>query len=246
MRRRTTILLVLGACAMSAGADEPGTGFLDRVYKDDAGEHQYVLFVPRGYTPEKRWPLILFLHGAGERGVDGKKPAQVGLAPAIRKRPDFPFLAVFPQCEDVETRPVRGWAADGPDARRAMRILDEVERQYKVDPDRVYLTGLSMGGFGCFSLAAKDPDRWAAVAPVCGGGRKEWAPTIARLPFWIFHGGADAVVPPQLSRTMVEALREAGAEPRYTEYEGVGHNSWDKAYATDELYDWFLAHPRKR
>jgi len=147
---------------------------------------------------------------------------------------DFSFIAVFPQSQK------RTWKADSDDAKRALAILDEVQKSYKVDAKRIYLTGLSMGGFGTWSLAAAFPERWAAIAPICGGGNPSTAEKIKNVPCWCFHGDADKAVKVEQSRSMIEALKKAGASPRYTEYEGVGHNSWDRAYGTAELYEWFL------
>ena len=126
-----------------------------------------------------------------------------------------------------------------------MAIVAEVEKEYKVDPKRVYLTGLSMGGFGTWSLAIKDPTRWAAIVPICGGGDAKQAAKIKDLPCWCFHGDADPAVAVGMSRTMIQALKDAGGQPKYTEYPGVGHNSWDKAYATPDLYKWLLSQQRK-
>ncbi|MFO0948784.1 MAG: GDSL-type esterase/lipase family protein [Planctomycetota bacterium] len=222
------------------------TGFLEREFKDEEGTHKYVLFVPSGYTPDKKWPLILFLHGAGERGTDNKAQVATGLGPAVKKRAkDFPFLVIFPQCGNQKVPPVMGWSPEGDDGKRALEILDAVEKEYSTDKDRTYLTGLSMGGFGTWAFAAKFPDRWAAIAPVCGGGSPDIAAKIKHIPVWAFHGDQDRAVAVVFSRNLVDALKKNGAEPRYTEYPGVGHNSWDNAYNTDELYDWFLEHPRK-
>ena len=234
--------------ALVSRADDPPMkhGFRDLVHKGaDGKEVKYVLFVPRGHDAkaDKTYPVILFLHGAGETKGGQKQPAEVGIGPAIKKREKtFPFLTVIPQAQ------TRGWQADGPNAAMALAILDGVMKEYKGDPKRVYLTGLSMGGFGSWSLAAKHPERWAAVAPVCGGVRQgagETAKAMKDVPCWCFHGGADAVVPAKLSRDLIKALWAAGAAPNYTEYPGVGHNSWDKAYGTDDLYEWFLANKRK-
>ena len=147
---------------------------------------------------------------------------------------NFPFIVVFPQSQK------RTWKADSDDAKRAMSILAEVQKSYKVDGKRIYLTGLSMGGFGTWSLAAAFPERWAAIAPVCGGGIPSTAEKIKNIPCWCFHGDADTAVNVKWSRDMIEALRKTGASPMYTEYEKVGHNSWDRAYGTAELYQWFL------
>jgi predicted peptidase len=227
--------LALAAAAPRAAAADAKTGFLDRTH----GEAKYVLFVPHDYKGDKDYPLILFLHGAGERGADGEKPAKVGLGPAVRKREKtFPFFVVFPQAKS-------SWGANSADAKRALEILAAVQKEYKIDAKRVYLTGLSMGGFGTWGLAAKDPDRWAAIVPVCGGGDPATAKAIKDVPCWCFHGDADKAVPVGRSRMMIGALKEAGAKPRYDEYKGVGHNSWDKAYGTDELYEWLLMQKKK-
>ena len=150
--------LLLAWFTAPANAADKKTGFLDRVYKDA----KYVLFVPHDYKGDKPHPVILFLHGSGETGTDGKKQAQVGLGSAIKKQEKtFPFIAIFPQSQK------RTWKADSEDGQRAMAILDEVMKEYKTDPQRVYLTGLSMGGVGTWSFAAKYPEKWAAIVPIC-------------------------------------------------------------------------------
>src|SRR5207248_10094453 len=138
----------------------------------------------------------------------------------------FPFITIIPQAE------TRGWQADGPNGKRALAMLDDVMKEYKTDPNRVYLTGLSMGGFGTWSLAAAHPDKWAAIVPICGGGDPAAAEKFKDIPCWAWHGGADSVVRPELSRAMVDALTKAGGKPRYTELAFIGHNSWDAAYAS--------------
>jgi predicted peptidase len=252
----TRRLLTLGIGCLLALAVPPAhaedkamTGFLDRTHKDpDGKEAKYVLFVPAGYTGDKAYPLILFLHGAGETQGGMKQPVEVGIGPAIKKQEKtFPFITIFPQSQK------RTWQAGSPDADRALAILDDVKKEFKVDDKRVYLTGLSMGGYGTWSLAQKYPDRWAAIAPICGGiGRrttaddfKAAAEKVKDIPCWCFHGDADPAVPVAQSRGMMKALWEAGAHPNYSEYPGVGHNSWDKAYATADLYEWLLAHKLK-
>jgi predicted peptidase len=227
---------LLALPAARACADDVKTGFLDRVHKDaDGKEAKYVLFIPPGYDGTKEYPVILFLHGAGETGTDGKKQAVTGLGRAIKKdEKNFPFIVVFPQSQK------RTWQSNSDDGKRAVAILDATMKEYKTDPKRVYLTGLSMGGFGTWSLAAKYPERWAAIVPICGGGNPATAKDIKDIPCWCFHGDADTAVKVDLSRKMIAALKEAGAMPKYDEYPGVGHNSWDKAYATKELYEWLL------
>jgi predicted peptidase len=208
---------------------EPRFAFLSH------GGVRYAVFVPYLIGEASRLPTILFLHGAGETGMDGFRQTQVGLGRAIRNRErDFPFLTVFPQSQRG------GWGAT--EGERAMAILDEVEKQYPLDRSRLYITGISMGGFGTWSLAAAFPNRWAAMAPVCGGGDARTAPLIRHVPCWCVHGREDDVVPVDHSRRMVEALRAAGGEPTYHEYPRVKHNSWDRAYADPALYEWLLSH----
>jgi predicted peptidase len=233
-------LLCLGLARSRAGGKDE-RGFLDRVYKDaDGAESKYVVFVPHDYTGEKPCPVILFLHGAGETRGGKKQPVEVGIGPAIKKREKtFPFIVVIPQSHK------RTWAAGSADANRALAILDLVHKTYKTDPKRVYLTGLSMGGYGTWSVAAAHPERWAAIVPICGGGDPGQAGKIKDLPCWCFHGDADKPVPVQRSRAMLKALWAAGGHPNYTEYPGVGHNSWDAAYNTEDLYPWLLKHRRK-
>ncbi len=217
-------------------ADKPATGFLDRVHKGrDGAEAKYVVFVPHGYDGKKECPVILFLHGAGQVGNDGRAQVAGMLAKAIRAREKtFPFLVVFPQSH------FGGWGADSRDGRRALAILDEVMKTYKTDPKRFYLTGPSMGGEGTWSLAAAHPTRWAAIVPLCGGGDPKAAAKFKDVPCWCFHGDADRVIPPERSREMIRALKKAGGSPLYHEYPGVGHNCWDRVYATDDLYEWLL------
>jgi predicted peptidase len=231
-------LLGLGLGRYAAGAEH---GFLDRTYRDAVGkEFKYVLFVPYEYQGDKPYPLIVYLHGSGEGGTDGQKPVRVGLGPAIRKREKtFPFLALFPQTRRSD------WDANAEDSQRALAILDEVQQTYRVDPQRVYLTGMSSGGDGTWGFAIKDPRRWAAIVPVCGEGDPREAGKVKDIPCWYFMGSADSPTDVKLARAMVEALKAAGADLTYTEYPGLGHGIWDKAYGTPELYEWLLKQRRK-
>jgi predicted peptidase len=241
--RLVAVVMLASGSAMAVWGLVVGDGpFLWRLYRDPpGGEYGYRVFLPPDYTPERAWPLILSLHGAGDSGDDGEAQIRFGLAAEIRRRHyHVPFLAVFPQSLD------RTWDAGSEDGERAVAILDEVCREFRVDPDRVYLTGFSMGGGGTWSLAHAHPHRWAAIAPVCGYGDPAWAPAIRHTPCWCFHGALDGVIPVERSRAMVRALREAGGSPRYTEYPDHGHD-WRQAYGSDELYEWLLKqrrHPR--
>jgi predicted peptidase len=234
---KKTLLVALFAVLvpLAARGDDPKAGFLDCVYKSGDKEYKYVLFVPHDYKPDVESPIILFLHGKGSGGTDGKKQARGGLAAAIKKdEKKFPFLVVFPQSEKDT------WAANSDDAKRAIDILTEVQKEYKTDSKRVYLTGLSMGGFGTWALAAKYPDKWAAIVPICGGGNPRDAEKIKNIPCWCFHGDADPTVPVENSRRMIKALKDAGGDPKYDELPGVKHDAWTTAYGKKELYEWLL------
>jgi predicted peptidase len=231
---------VLTGLVFLCGAGSP-RGFVDRVFKDPHGaQAKYVVFVPPGYDGTRAFPAILFLHGSGATGTDGRAHVQGALAAAIRKRPKyFPFLVVFPQSHEGS------WQANSPDGKRALAILDRVARDYRVNGKRLYLTGLSMGAEGVWSLAAAHPQRWAAIVPICGGGDPATAARFKDVPCWCFHGDADKVTPPARSRAMIRALKQAGGNPLYQEYPGVGHNAWDRTYANPDLYEWLLLQERK-
>jgi predicted peptidase len=246
-------LLGLASLALAVHAAEPAgapaveRGFLNRTFKGaDGREVKYSLFVPHDYSPDRPVPTILFLHGLGQTGTDGQRQARVGLGRAIREREStFPFLVVFPQAQKFRPTIVDTWFPDRPDGARALAILDEVKKQFTTDPKRNYLTGLSMGGFGTWAMAAAFPDKWAAIAPVCGGFDPESVDKVKDVPCWCFHGDRDTAVKVDQSRRMVSALKRIGVAPEYTEYEGVGHNCWDRAYGTDKLYQWLLQHQLK-
>lgn len=206
---------------------------------------RYLLFLPAGYPDRKarRWPLILFLHGVGERGHDPRIVARHGPPRIAEGRPDFPFMVVSPQCP-----PGRIWSNEA-----VIALLDRVCAACRVDRSRIYLTGLSMGGFGAWNLALEYPERFAAVAPLCGGGdpiraRIADPKTLAALkslPFWAFHGVRDTVIPISESERMVKALRTIEvAEVRLTRYPEAEHDCWTETYNDPRLYEWFLSHRR--
>lgn len=230
----------------------PEHGFHARTVAVGGETFRYQVHVPPGWTPDREWPTVLFLHGAGEAGSDGVRQIGVGLGPAIRRHPDrFRAVAVFPQA-----RPGEPWY--GRMAAQALAALDQALDELHGDPRRVLLTGVSMGGYGTWRLALDDPHRFAALVPVCGGlgarrqplaGQREAAPdphlTAARrlrhVPVWIFHGEDDPIIPVSESRAMADALQRAGGVVRYTEYPGVQHDSWDRAYAEPDLMPWMLS-----
>jgi predicted esterase/prenyltransferase beta subunit len=220
-------------------AEANAPGFHLRTVKTSAGERKYTVFVPNGYDGSKAFPAVLFLHGSGERGDDGIKGGQIGLGAAILAHPErFPAIVVLPQASKT-------WQADSDDARNALAALDDVMATYKVDPDRIALTGLSMGGAGAWSIAQANPGRFASLAPVCGRGKPEMVEKVKGLPTWIFVGDEDSLGTLQNARTMAQTLRDAGSTPIETEYRAVGHNSWDRAYDDPALIEWMLSKTRK-
>lgn len=221
----------------SPAADGQATpGFHLRTLADG---RKYTVYLPRDYDGSKAFPVLLFLHGSGERGDDGIAPALVGLGPAIHNHPgDFPFIAVFPQARET-------WAAGSADSEAAVAALDEVLKTDKGDPNRVLLTGLSMGGRGSWELAGKYPERFAAVAPICGPTSPEAVASLKNMPVWGFVGDNDREATVLGMRALNAAIEQAGGKPRMTEYRNVGHNSWDRAYADPTLLTWLLDQSRK-
>lgn len=196
----------------------------------------YLLYLPPDYDDagDKRWPVMLFLHGAGERGDDLEKVRAHGPPKLVAEGRDFPFIIVSPQCpQDI------WWDLVALDV-----LLYEVIEKHIVDEDRIYVTGLSMGGFGTWNLALTSPHRFAAIAPVCGGGNPHRISLIKHLPVWVFHGAKDSVVPVQKSEEMVEALKACGGDVRFTVYPEADHDSWTATYNNPELYEWLLQHRR--
>ncbi|MGH9938258.1 MAG: prolyl oligopeptidase family serine peptidase [Blastocatellia bacterium] len=260
---KPALLALLGAIffATASSARAAETGFLDRTVKVGNETYRYQVYVPREWNKRHKWPVILFLHGAGERGDDGFVQTEVGLGSSVRRYVDrFPAIVVMPQCRKAR------WWTEAAMQEQALKAFEQSVKEFNGDRDRLYLTGLSMGGYGTWGIASKHPGKFAALVPVCGGVRPPArvpvpdadkatdpnvdpyavaARSVGKTPVWIFHGGADPVVPPDESRKMNEALKAAGGNVKYTEYEKVGHNSWDKAYAEPELMKWMLGHSLK-
>jgi predicted peptidase len=255
------LIIALSLLTLPAHARKQETGFLNRTITSAKQEYRYQVYVPWNWVKNKKWPVILFLHGAGERGDDGLIQTQVGIGGAIRRFPDrFASLVVMPQCRR------NSWWTHPEMEAMALKALDETIKEFNGDSERLYLTGLSMGGYGTWSIGSRLPARFAALAPICGGVRppprlppqaasqfpdpgidvyKVVAQKIGKTPVWIFHGDADTAVPVTESRKMNDALKEAGGNVKYSEYEGVGHNSWDKAYAEPDFIPWLMSHRRR-
>jgi predicted peptidase len=196
----------------------------------------YLLSLPTDYEKSTQsWPLVIFLHGSGESGNDLNKVKVHGPPKLVETKGAFPFILISPQS------PGRGW---NPDVLNG--LLDAVIKEYRVDKDRVYLTGLSMGGYGTWTLAAAHPEKFAAIAPICGGGNPADAGKLAKLPAWVFHGAKDPTVALKRSEEMVEALKAAGGEPKFTVYPDAGHDSWTETYENPKFYEWLLAQKRSK
>ncbi|MEZ4668964.1 MAG: alpha/beta fold hydrolase [Anaerolineae bacterium] len=201
----------------------------------------YLLHLPPDYAQShaKKWPIILFLHGMGERGNEPdhlERLKKHGLPRMLESRGDFPFIVVSPQCPGESWWPYEVHALNA--------FLDDIVERYPVDLSRIYLTGLSMGGFGTWGLAAMYPHRFAAIAPICGGGIPAMAAALKDLPIWAFHGALDEIVPLSNSEKMVDALRALGANVRFTVYPDLMHDSWTVTYDNPELYSWFMENQR--
>jgi predicted peptidase len=198
----------------------------------------YLLYLPQEYSDATgKFPLMLFLHGRGERGNDIQLVKRHGPPKLIDQGTQFPFIVLAPQCPDDVTT----WNTDALQA-----LLSEIIATYNVDEDRIFVTGLSMGGRGTWELAVKLPHLFAAIVPICGDTDTAWAGRIAHIPVWVFHGTDDVVVPFDKSAQMVQALKDAGSTVKFTVYQDTGHDSWTETYQNDKLYNWLLSHKRSK
>lgn len=194
---------------------------------------QFLLFLPEGFANDgRKWPLIVFLHGSGERGTDLEKVKIHGPPMMVEKKKDFPFIVVSPQAEAG-----RNFEGDA-----LIPLLNELVRKLPVDKDRIYLTGLSMGGFATWGWAVQEPGRFAAIAPIAAGWSTEDACKVKGIPIWAFHGAKDGVVPLGPHQQMIDAVNACGGNAKMTVYPEADHDSWTATYANPELYEWFLQH----
>ena len=247
LNRLLGTFFLTAAIAVSAAPPqaEPGRQTAQEFRREIRTEHHlnYLLYVPKAAAaePSKRWPLVLFLHGAGERGTNLNAVAVHGPPKLVAAGREFPFILASPQCPSGQV-----W-----NPTTLLALLDELQASLPVDGRRVYVTGLSMGGYGTWELAVKHPERFAAVAPICGGGERIRTLLPARrealktLGVWAFHGGKDSTVVPAESERMVEAFKKAGKESvKHTVYHEAGHDSWTQAYNDPAFFDWLLQHSR--
>jgi predicted peptidase len=226
MKKTLFLALILFSLIQARAQQTPGKFTIDI---------HYLLALPEGYESDtsRKWPLVMFLHGSGESGSDLEKVKKHGLPKLVEAGKKFPFIVVSPQSGGF------GW-----DSEQLFRMLLDIKKKYRVDDDRVYLTGLSMGGFGTWSLAEKHPEFFAAIAPICGGGDASEAWKLRYMPVWCFHGAKDNVVPLTASQRMIDALKPLNKQVKFTIYPEATHDSWTETYDNDSLYTWLLSQRR--
>ncbi len=225
--------------------------FEAKIFSKDGKTIPYRLFVPANYDKTKKYPLVLWLHGSAGRGDDNEKQITGGNTPGatIWTKPENqaknPAFVVAPQCPVGEY-----WTSTNAELRPSgqmemvVELLKDLQKQYSVDADRLYVTGQSMGGYGTWSIIAEYPEMFAAAIPLCGGGNVSKAKNLTKIPIWAFHGDADETVSVEKSRNMIEAIKKAGGNPKYTEYKGIGHAVWVPAFAETELVTWTFSQKR--
>jgi predicted peptidase len=233
------ILLVAAGCASTeqwtlATGQHPQS-YQKEITKTVSG--RFLLYLPKPFGQEKKnWPLVIFLHGSGERGDDLEKVKVHGPPKLVAQQQEFPFILVSPQAPADEL-----W-----DIEKLNALLDEVIARLPIDTEQVYLTGLSMGGHGTWNFACAYPQRFAAIAPVCGAGDPDRACRLKNLAVWAFHGAKDPVVDPNDDQKMVDAVKACGGDIKFTVYPDAGHDAWTETYNDPELYGWLMKHRRKR
>lgn len=212
-----------------------------REFKQDKGSLPYRLMKPADYKEDGKdvYPLVIFLHGAGERGDNNVKQLVHGVGDFAKaeSRKKHPCFLIAPQCPAGKS-----WVANSD---LVLALIDSVSKEFRIDKKRLYLTGLSMGGYGTWELLSRKPDLFAAAVPICGGGDPKKADKLTKIPIWCFHGDKDTAVKVEKSRDMIEAIKKAGGEPKYTEYKGVAHDSWTQTYRDAKVHDWLFAQKKE-
>ncbi len=259
MKARILFYLLMIVAPISLHA-QGKKGFSSESYQGTRGELSYRILKPKKIKESEKYPLVLFLHGAGERGDDNQKQLVHGskLFLDSKNRKEFPCFAVFPQCKketywsnaeiDRSSNPIALKFQNGGEPTLAMdvvmELLSELLENPQVDKDRVYVIGLSMGGMGTLEIISRMPNTFAAAIPICGGGNLEATENYKHVPLWVIHGAKDDVVKPQLSVDIVNTLLNKGAYPKFTLYDYANHNSWDPAFAEPELLKWLFSHSK--
>lgn len=215
-------------------AEQPGQQQNGTLNTEIKLQMEYLLYLPKDYDRQESWPLMLFLHGGGERGDDVQKVSMHGPPKLVGEGKEFPFIILSPLC-----RKDRFW-----EPIELSALLDEITRTHKVDQDRIWITGLSSGGFGTWQLEAYSPDRFAALVPICGGGETYWTKSIKHIPVWAFHGAKDPGIPVRRSQEMVDAINEHGGKAQVTIYPEAGHNAWTETYNNPAVYEWLMQQKR--
>ncbi|TAE15540.1 MAG: phospholipase [Bacteroidetes bacterium] len=243
------------ACGQNPVTETKYPDFEKLTFTHKDGSIPYRLLKPKNYNPKQKYPLVVFFHGAGERG-DDNEITLTHLAKLFlneQSRQDFPCFVLVPQCPKGARWVEVDWGLDSHQQPKdislnlglAVKLMEDIEKNYKIDKDCIYATGLSMGGYAVWDLITRMPDKFAAAVPVCGGGDEAVAEKAKNLPIWAFHGALDKVVKPHRSQNMIKALEKAGGKPKYTEYPTTGHDSWKPAYLEPDLLKWLFSHKRK-
>ncbi len=253
------VVLLWGAIALSQTAsqaiEDPKQLFEPREFVGASGKAlKYRLLKPLNFNPDKRYPLVIFLHGAGERGSDNTVQLVHGMGEFCKKsrRESYPCYVIAPQCPKDEKWADVDWSQPNvtmpkqisSSMQLTFELIDSMVTDAAIDKNRIYMTGLSMGGYGTWDAIARRPDFFAAALPICGGADVTTADKIKHIPIFCFHGEKDGVVVPELSRRMIDALKAAGGDPKYTEYPGVGHDSWTQTYRNEDVLAWLFAQRR--
>jgi len=242
--------------AMNAMAADPKDVFEARVYTDAAGgKLPYRILKPADYDANKKYPLVIFLHGAGERGTDNLVQLKHGMADYANdeNRKKFPAFVIAPQCPAERKWVEVNWSDPNHEMpaepsipmKQTFDVIEGLRKEFSIDEKRLYMTGLSMGGFGTWDALQRKPDYFAAGIPICGGGDVKQAAKLKNVPIWCFHGDQDTAVKVARSREMIAAIKEAGGMPKYTEYPNVGHDSWSATYRNPEVHAWLFGQVRK-
>ncbi len=255
VQRGLLVMFFVGAVMPLVKAEEDFRQHYEaRVFHRNGATLPYRLLRPLDTSPSQRVPMVVFLHGAGERGIDNDKQLVHGMADfaSVDVRQKYPCFVIAPQCPEDDQWVATPWSADAhtmpktptKSLQLTLELISQLQSEFPIDKQRIYITGLSMGGFGVWDALQRHPDLFAAAVPICGGGDNALADKIAHIPIWAFHGEADTAVKPLRSRDMIAALQAAGGMPRYTEYPGVGHNSWAPTYANRDMFAWLFAQKR--
>lgn len=252
MRSTAVVLAGLFLFHLGAFAAEPAAGKMIKVTPNQGDRIPYWLYLPENAAEnDKKLPVVVFLHGMGQRGSNLDQVLAHGPPKLIAKGKHFPFIMIAPQCPNDSHKGRRNaksfwWHPEGPIDKVKSILNFETQRLGNVDPNRIYITGLSMGGFGTYQIVSRYPDYFAAAAPICGHGnrienKEALQKAFAKIPVWAFHGDRDNVVRLAEQQRTIKLLKEGGADIKFTIYPGVGHDSWTRTYNDPALYEWLLA-----